>query len=137
MTHPSSFADPLTIFYFVLGGLALVIIYIMIASVFWHQDTGAAFKNKPFHRQLSRQLSDLHLPKSKMQETVNRMADTIHQEVLKETQKAKAAIAAAIEVREKQITAITQKYKTVEQNYQTLGKRKIQTESVVRSIAKE
>ncbi len=129
------FTEAINIFYGLMGGLAIVIVYFLIASVFWHQDSSKQFEGKPVHAELAHQLTDLHVSKKKMQEAVERMAEVVQREVTKETQKIQAETHKIIAEKEEKVKEITNKYKIAEQHYQVLGKQKTQTESVVRSIA--
>lgn len=129
------FSEAIYIFYGLMGGLAIVCVYFLIASVFWHQDSAGQFEGKPVHTELAQHLTDLRLPKKKMQDAVERMAEVVQREVSKETEKVQAEVRKVILEKEVKIKEMTKKYETVEQNYQVLGKQKTQTESVVRSIA--
>lgn len=129
------FSEAIYIFYGLMGGLAIVIVYFLIASVFWHQENTEQFAGKPVHTELANQLGELRLPKKRMQEAVDRMAEVVQREVAKETSKVQAETRKVILEKDNKIKEMTKKYETVEQNYQVLGKQKTQTESVVRSIA--
>lgn len=128
------FSEAIYIFYGLMGGLAIVCVYFLIASVFWHQED-TQFEGKPVHTELAQHLTDLRFPKKKMQETVDRMAEVVQREVVKQTQKMQTETRQVLTEKEAKIKEITQKFEKVEQHYQVLGKQKTQTESVVRSIA--
>ncbi len=121
---------------FILIALICVTLYFIAASRKWHENQQNELKRKPIYSQVVHHLSKLGVPEYKGAAVVQEFSQMIDAEINRETHRVYQEMGKIIEVKDKKVAEIQNRVETVERSYETLGKQKGQTESVVRSIAK-